>query len=420
MNLHDDSPAKATLDFDPAESGYDAWSEKFATARKECPVFWSEAHGGYWTVANHESATRVARDWQTFSSQKSWDPATGHHEGGNVIPSIPGPAFIPVETDPPLWKRYRLLLNPFFAPKAAERFRPIAEEVATALMDRVIEKGSFDIVKDFSNPVPALTTLKILGIPFDADNWERFADPFHKLAYARELPEFPQVLANLEWIRGRLAELVDECRRQPREGLFNTLCHAEAEGASLSKQELVDIGMMLMVGGVGTTNALFANTMIYLDQHRGILEKLVANPGMLPLAIEEFVRFFSPVSGQARLVKCPVDVGGQHMQQGEQLLLALSSANRDGSVFSNPDEVMVDRMPNPHIGFGGGNHRCLGSFFAREMFSAMFWEMTRRMPDYTVDHAQAHRYPCVASVNGWIAAPARFTPGKKVGSNIKL
>jgi hypothetical protein len=86
MNLHDDSPAKATLDFDPAESGYDAWSEKFATARKECPVFWSEAHGGYWTVANHESATRVARDWQTFSSQKSWDPATGHHEGGNVIP----------------------------------------------------------------------------------------------------------------------------------------------------------------------------------------------------------------------------------------------------------------------------------------------------------------------------------------------
>jgi cytochrome P450 len=325
-----------------------------------------------------------------------------------------------VETDPPLWKRYRLLLNPFFAPKAAERFRPIAEEVATALMDRVIEKGSFDIVKDFSNPVPALTTLKILGIPFDADNWERFADPFHKLAYARELPEFPQVLANLEWIRGRLAELVDECRRQPREGLFNTLCHAEAEGASLSKQELVDIGMMLMVGGVGTTNALFANTMIYLDQHRGILEKLVANPGMLPLAIEEFVRFFSPVSGQARLVKCPVDVGGQHMQQGEQLLLALSSANRDGSVFSNPDEVMVDRMPNPHIGFGGGNHRCLGSFFAREMFSAMFWEMTRRMPDYTVDHAQAQRYPCVASVNGWIAAPARFTPGKKVGSNIKL
>src|SRR5213595_2033616 len=100
MDFHDASAARATMDFDPAESNFETWNENFAKARKECPVFWSEAHGGYWAVGNHESATRIARDWQTFSSQKIWDPATGHHEGGNVVPSFAAPAFIPVETDP--------------------------------------------------------------------------------------------------------------------------------------------------------------------------------------------------------------------------------------------------------------------------------------------------------------------------------
>jgi cytochrome P450 len=411
---------KTTLAFDPAESDHTTWSEGFAEARSKCPVFWSEAQGGYWAAGGYEAVTRMARDWETFSSQKVWDPATGHFEGGSVVPAFPGPGFIPVETDPPLWKRYRLLLNPFFAPKAAERFRPIINEVATALMDRVIEKGEMDLVTEFANPVPALVTLKILGIPFEASEWERWATPFHKLAYGRDLPEFPQVLADLDWIRGQFAEHVDANRVARKEGLFGTLCHSEVEGALLSKQELVDLGMMILVGGVGTTTALFTNTMIYLDQDHAARERLVSDPSLLPMAREELVRYFTPVHGAARLVKCPVDVGGQHMQTGEQVLLALSSANRDESVFPDADKVVLDRMPNPHVGFGSGLHRCLGSFLARELFDAMFKEMTTRMPDYRIDVGQAQRYPSVASVNGWINAPTRFTPGPKVGTSLQL
>lgn len=415
-----DNAVKATMDFDPSEADYQTWNENFAKAREKCPVFWSEAQGGYWAAGGHDAVTKMARDWETFSSQKVWDPETGHFEGGNVVPSFPGPAFIPVESDPPLWKRYRMLLNPFFAPKAAERFRPIADEIATALLDRVIEKGEFDIVTDYANPVTALVTLTILGIPFESENWERWALPFHKLAYARELPEFPQVLEDLNWIRNQLAEQYDANRASRKEGLFGTICHAEVEGAPLSKQEVVDLGMMLLVGGVGTTTSLFTNTMIYLDEDKVSRERLFNDPSLLPVAREELVRFFTPVHGAARLVKCPVHVGGQQMQAGEQVLLALSSANRDESVFPSADKLVLDRMPNPHVGFGSGLHRCLGSFLAREMFDAMFNEVVRRIPDYKVNMAGAQRYPSVASVNGWISAPATFTPGAKVGTSIKL
>jgi cytochrome P450 len=407
-------------DFDPAESGYDEWTAKFGEARDACPVFWSEGHGGYWAAAGYDAVTRIARDWETFSSEKVWDPATGHHAGGNTVPSFPGPGFIPVESDPPRWKKYRFLLNPFFAPKAAQQHRAAAQAMATALLDRVIEKGEFDIVRDFSNPMPALVTLQILGIPFDRDDWERWAVPFHELAYSRDLPSFPQCLKDLEWIRSQLVLQVAENRKTPKAGLFSTLCNMEVKGELLCEQELVDLGMMILVGGVGTTTALFANTMVYLHQNREARRELIERPDMMTLAREEFVRFFSPVHGQARLVKQPVEVAGQHLRPGEQVLLAFSSANRDEAVFPDADKIVLDRVPNPHVGFGSGIHRCLGSFLARVFFDAMFTEVIERIPDYTVDLEAAHRYPCVASSNGWINVPARFTPGEKKGSGATL
>lgn len=411
---------KAVSDFDPAECDYDNWLKNFGEAREQCPVFWSEAHGGYWTVSTYDDVTRVSRDWETFSSAKIWDPETGYHAGGNVVPSFPGPAFIPVESDPPEWKRYRFLLNPFFAPKAAESYRPAAEKMATALIDRVIEKGSFDIVLDLSNPLPALVTLQILGLSFDANNWERYSVPFHKLAYARDEPDFDQVLADLDWIRGQFAAQVDANRANPGKSLFNTLCHAEPKGGPLSKQELIDLGMMILVGGVGTTTALFSNTMIYLHKNRAARQQLIDNPDLLPKAREEFVRYFTPVHGQARRVMQDVEVNGQKMKKGDPVLLPFSSANRDEKTFENASEIILDRMPNPHVGFGSGIHRCLGSFLARVFFDAMFTEMIRRMPDYSVDLDKAERYPNVASVNGWINVPATFTPGPKVGTDIAL
>lgn len=420
MTQHDHGPRKARLDFNPADSDCETWTHKFAEARRSCPVFWSEAHGGYWAVASYEAVTQVSRDWETFSSAKLWDPQTGQHAGGNVVPSFPGPAFIPVETDPPLWEKYRRILNPHFAPAAAEKHRPAAQKMAVALVDRIIEKGAFDIVLDFSNPLPALVTLQMLGVPFDKSNWERWAVPFHQLAYARDLPEFAQCLKDLDWIRGQFERQAEENRRNPKPGLFSTLCNLEWEGERLTSRELVDIGMMVLVGGVGTTTALFSNSMVYLDRNREARRRLIEDPSLLTMAREEFVRYFTPVHGQARRVTRPAEVCGQQMRPGEQVLVAYSSANRDETVFPRADEIAIDRVPNKHVGFGSGIHRCLGSFLARIFFDTMFVEMIKRMPDYTVDMTRARRYPSVASVNGWITVPATFTPGARVGADLEL
>jgi cytochrome P450 len=407
--------SSCTLPFNPADSGYEEWTSEFAKSRQACPVFWSQGHGGYWASGSYAEVTEAARDWESFSSRKVWDPDTGFFEGGNVVPSFPGPAFIPVEADPPEWKRYRFFLNPFFSPKSVEAYRPMAQRMADALLDRVIEKGEMDLITDYSNALPALCTLQILGIPFEANDWERWATPFHQLAYARELPIFEQTLKDLDWIRSQIGELAEACWKQPREGIFSAICNADLKDGRFSKQELIDLGMMLLVGGVGTTNALFANTMVYLDQNAQARQQLRDNPEWMPRAREEFVRYFSPVHGQARLVTHDVELGGQQLHKGEQILLAFSAANRDEKVFPDAGQVVLDRMPNPHVGFGSGMHRCLGSFLARVFFDSMFEAAMRRIPDYTIDHDAARRYPCVASVNGWITVPTRFTPAVKVG-----
>ncbi len=411
---------RAVLDFDPAVCPYDRWIEKFGEAREKCPVFASEAHGGYWVAASYEHATRISRDWETFSSRKVWEPETGKLEGGSVIPPFPGPPFVPVETDPPEWKLYRHLLNPYFGPKAVETYRARAREVMSALDDRVIESGHCDIVNDLANPLPALVTLDILGIPYGPDNWRRFADPFHKLSYARGTDEFPQCLADLDWIREQLAVQVESDRANPRDGLFSALCNGEVAGKPFSVPEIVGIGMMILVGGVGTTNALFSNACLWLSQHPDIRRKLIDNPDMLPVAREEFVRFYSPVHSAARLVTTEVVVNGQRMAPGEQIMVAFSAANHDEAVFENAGEIDVERFPNPHIGFGSGIHRCLGSFLARMFFETMFDEVMRRMPDYEVDVSAAIRYPDISTKNGWITIPATFPPGPRIGAGLAL
>lgn len=404
------------LDFDPSDVDHATWEKTFNPLVKECPVFKSTAHGGYWVGAGHPELTTMLRDWETFSSAKQWEKEGDVPVGGVTVPPAPVRAFIPVEADPPEWKKYRFLLNPFFAPKAAASYRPIAEAVGNDLIDRVIESGEMDISQDFANPFTALSTLRILGIPFKDEEWRRWSHPFHKLAFARLTPEFGQVIADLDWIRDQLAAAVDVNLEEQQPGLYGMICHTDSIEGRLSKQELVDLGMMILVGGVGTTTALFSNTMIYLTKDLAARQRLIDEPGLLAKAKEEFVRYFSPINGQARILAQDAEVGGCPMKAGDQVLIALGAANRDERVFPDPNTIILDRMPNPHLGFGGGIHRCLGSFLARVFFEVMFTQIMARTPDIMVDIDKAVPFPNATSVNGWINVPAHFTPGTKIGS----
>lgn len=144
---------------------------------------------------------------------------------------------------------------------------------------------------------------------------------------------------------------------------------------------------------------------------------MIANPDAFKVATEEFVRYFSPAHGNARNVGQDVVVEGQHLLKGERILLAISSANRDPEIFEQPEDLILDRFPNRHIGFGAGMHRCLGSFLARAMFETMLKEVLSRMPDYTVIEEDACPYKVLSSVNGWINMPITFTPGNRISTD---
>lgn len=387
--------------------------------RSSCPRAWTEKHGGYWVATRYSDVVGIAQNPDKFNSGKKVDPETGEMRGGLSITPSPLPAIIPDETDQPEWSGYRQFLNRRFAPKAAEEFRGLAEGLARTLIDRVIESGQFDIVEDLASPLPALVTMRLFG--FDLENWRAFADPIHKLAYmSASDPGYLEALAGVEAIWTRIAQEAEDRRIKPRDDLMSYIVNGEIDGRKIEALEAIQMTMNIVYGGVDTTTALTSNALRYLAHNPGERQKLIDDPSLLRTACEEFVRYFSPVHGLARHAADDLEFKGWQFAKGDRILIAYASANRDDAVFEAPEEVRLDRFPNRHVGFGAGMHRCLGSFYARLMFTSMIKEVLSRMPDYRIDDAEALPYPAVSNVNGWINMPATFTPGPRLGGGYDL
>jgi cytochrome P450 len=401
------------------------WPAEFRQLREQCPVAWTEEHGGYWVVTRYSDVVRMAQDGATFSSHKSFDPDSGRVEGGITIPATPIPRGIPVESDRPEWDAYRKFINGKFGPKAAEARRADVRKYVTALIDRVIESGSMDLVNDLTGPTPAMTTMDLIGFPLEL--WRQVADPLHEMVYTPKTdPAFPQVIERVNWIYKRVAEELAERRRTPREELIareDLLSYFVAQpidGRYLCDDEVLAYCNNILPGGVDTTTALTTHALVYLHDHPDEKRRLMENPDLLRTAREEFVRYVTPIHALARNATRDVEIGSQTIHKGERVLLAWSSANRDPEIFENPDEVVLDRYPNRHIAFGAGVHRCIGSFLARVMFEEMITQVFARIPEYKIDVSRAQRYTSVGTINGWVNMPVTFTPGCKIGTDLKL
>ena len=393
------------------------WETEFRELRETCPRAWSDSHGGFWVATRLADIVAVAQRTDAFSTHKVLDPVTGEGRGGVSLPPVPGVRGIPNEADSPEWDGIRGFINRRFAPRSVEQRRERTHQLTAALIDRVIEQGQFDIVEDLTNPLPALVTMDIFGFPLD--EWRAFAEPFHKMMYtpARD-PGMVDTIREIEHFHRRLDEEVALRRREPADDLLTYLATGKIDGEPLDNETLHNLAFNLMVGGIDTTTALTSNALIHLSRHPDQRQRLIDEPELLPLACEEFVRYFSPIHGLARNATQDVEVDGWRIQKGDRVLLAYAAGNRDPEAFDDPDEVRLDRFPNRHVGFGAGMHRCLGSFLARMMFQEMMTAVLSRMPDYHVIEKALVRYPSIAKANGWIHIPASFTPGPKVGAVI--
>lgn len=409
------------IDFDHESPEHAAnWQDEFRRLRERCPVAWTGRHGGFWLATSYEAVTEMARDPAAFSSAKTFDPQSGTGTGGITIPFTPITRGLPVESDPPEWNAMRGYINRRFAPKAVEGFRNDARTFATALLNRVIETGEMDLVNDFTGPVPAMVTMKLMGLPLG--EWREFADPLHTMVFTpKEAPEYPQVIAGVEWIFRRCAEEFLRYKALPEEdNLLSYFAHQPVEGRMLEVEDVLALSNNIIIGGVDTTTALTSHALEYLANHPEAKARLMADPSLVPFAREEFLRIFTPIHCLARNVKQDVTVAGQDLAPGDRVMLAWAAANRDPAVFENPDEVVFDRASNRHLAFGSGIHRCIGSSFARMMFEEMIAQIFARIPEWEVDYAGARRYRSVGTINGWETMPIRFAAGPKIPCELEI
>ncbi|HZQ58744.1 MAG TPA: cytochrome P450 [Acidimicrobiales bacterium] len=376
---------------------------RHAELRATCPVAYTERHGGYWVVTAYDAVATGGQDARSLTTDHDLDgTGSGRQFGGIAIPA-PNYRSLPSEVDGPEHLHYRRLVQPALSPTAALEWGQRARRWTAECIAPHLADGRIDLVLDIANPVPAMVTLALVGLP--AEEWETYAEPLHALVYAEPGSEArARIQETIAGLRSRLAELVAARRASPQHDVASSVVDA------LDDADAVNVLFTVISGGLDTTTALIANALVWLDEHRDVRDELARDPAARTPAREEFLRVFSPAPATARTVAEDVMLGGQELHRGERVLLSWAAANRDPSVFPDPDRVDVARPNNRHLAFGAGPHRCIGASLARTTFDAVLGTVLEQLPDYAVDRAAARRYDRVGAVNGWVSVPATFAP----------
>jgi cytochrome P450 len=404
---------KCPIDFDHHGAFHSIhWPEVYAKLRDECPLSWVDRYGGFWLSTKSSDIHTISRRTDAISTMKTVDPETGEMRGGVTIPTMQGARSILNELDSPEWDGFRGFVTSKFSPKTAENMRGRTTEMAHALIDGFIERGYADLVDELTNPLPAMVTLQILGLP--VEEWKEHSDPIHLfVSLPRDDPRMAEAAAGILGFRERVDQELAIRRTEPRDDLLSYFAHGTIDGQPLSYDMIQDVAWQILSAGVDTTGAAAANALLYLGEHPEQRRWLAEDPARLPRACEEFVRYFTPIQGAGRNLKKDLAIDGRRLRKGDRVLLAYASANRDPDRFEDPEEVRLDRAPNRHVGFGTGQHRCLGAFLARMVFQTVLEVFLARIPDYSIETEKVVRYPSVGFVNGLSHLPATFSPGPR-------
>jgi cytochrome P450 len=312
-------------------------------------------------------------------------------------------------SDPPAHTRLRRLVSRAFTARRVDQLRPRVQEIADELLDRVAARGHVDLVAEYAFPLPVSVICEVLGVP--AEDRDRFR------AWSTELliPPVDKATAEVVWraqehLRGYLGELV-AAKRRDRTGddLLAALVDAGDE-QRLSDEELVGMGVLLLIAGHETTVNLIGTGMLVLLRRPDQLAAVRADPGLLPGAIEEFLRFDGPILSVLRYTGGDVEIGGVSIPAGEVVMLSLGAANRDPARFERPEVVDLGRPDNQHVAFGHGIHFCLGAALARLEGEVAIASLLRRCPDIALAAPAAEPHWRASVVRGLADLPVTFTP----------
>ena len=393
---------------DPATFAAGQPHDQFAWLRANDPMHWHPEHdgAGFWAVTRYDDVVAVGRDAQTFSS----------YRGGIMLPdtdeaALAGSRRMMLYMDPPRHTRYRTLVNRGFTRNAAQRLAARIEELAAQIIDDVIERGSCDLVDEIAGKLPSYFIADVMGIPIEDGR---------RLYELTEIMHSADPALTVEQRQGSVIEMLSYAaqvarakQNAPADDLATVLVQAELDGDRLSDEDFSWFFLLLINAGGDTTRNLVAGGMQALfdvpEQRRRLQGALDA---LLPSAVEEMLRYCSPVVHMRRTATRDTELRGRSIREGEKVVMFYGSANRDEAVFDEPERFDVGRTPNEHVAFGGGGpHFCLGAHVARIEIAAMLRQILTRLPDI----APAGPVAWLPSIfiSGPKALPVRFTPGAR-------
>jgi cytochrome P450 len=380
----------------------------YARGRSEDPVHF---HGGLprriYSIFRYADVQAVLRDHETWSSR--FPPAIFGQTQDLPPPSMLG-------SDPPQHTRLRSLVNKAFTPRIVQRLEPRMRRIADELVERAVAEGEVDLVQALTYPLPVTIIAEIIGVP--AEDRARFKVWSDEAVSAlgtgffggMEAERLERRMGLLREMRAYFVPLAEKRRSDPREDLLTGLVQAEHEGSKLDHDEMLSMLTLLLVAGNETTTTLIGNAVLELLAHPGEEKRLRDDPGLLPTAVEEVLRFASPVQFDPRRCTRRTRLHGVVIEEDEFVLCWLGSANRDADVFEEPDVFDVSREKNPHLAFGFGTHYCLGANLARlEARVALEALLARTRRFERVDPAPLplHRSPVFRAVT---SLPLRLEP----------
>jgi hypothetical protein len=377
----------------------------WADLRQRCPVAHTERWGGSWLATRYEDVAEMARLVPELSSQEFTvvppvpliDPDTG-----KVL--RPRPVAPPISSDPPFHGVARRLLLQAFSPQAVATHEPYTWALAHRLIDGFIEEGSCDAAVQFAQQIPPKVIAHLMGL--DEDMGDTFIQWVRNvLEFGATNPEL-RVATGLEMLRFWAAEIAKR-RAEPADDFMSWLLQQDLDGEPVDDDHAASTFNLLLVAGIDTTWSSIGSALWHLATHPDDRQRLVKEPELLPTAVEELLRVYSPVT-MARLATEDVTVNGVTIPAGSRVLMNFPAANRDPEVFPDPDTVVIDRAHNRHVAFGIGIHRCAGSNLARMEMQVALSVFLERIPEFHLDDSAPVTW-CGGQVRGPRSIPLDFT-----------
>jgi cytochrome P450 len=380
---------------DDVQSMYD-WFEQMRSTQ---PV-WLDESSGCWHVFRYADVYNIITDYNLFSSERRRQrvPARaavsaedGRSRGGRSILAM----------DPPQHRQYRNLVSYAFTPRAIDRLRDRVADITQGLLDEARSAGKMDFATEIAYPLPTIVIAEMLGVPTsDRPLFKRWADGllrqqlsdaefFRPEEEQRNNPEIKRLTRTMEEMSDYFKQMLEERKRAPREDMMSELLAAEVDGEHLSMEDTISFCTILLLAGHVTTTNLLSQAIRCFDEHPEALERVHRQPELMPGAIEEVLRYASPVWRLVRSTRDAVSIAGVTIPKDEMIFTWLASANRDAEQFAEPERFDITRTPNRHVAFGHGIHFCIGAPLSRMEASVALPMIINQLPHLRVGREES-------------------------------